>query len=486
MSTGQLLFAAFVLWLIRRWYRRRNSPPGPFSVPFIGSVSAFKEIGPRAFSSLKYAEQYGPIVRFDALNKSYFVFNDFAQVKELFGREIVSARPTNYFLRNIRGNGHRQPGIAYAEGQPWSSHRRFALKTLKDFGFGRNSLDDAIHEEANDLIADLIETNEADGEVRIQATFNVAVINVLWRLVASTRFDPKKEQTKELMAKLNSLFKGGEAIHIYTFFEFLRPYGPYVDSDKRHFDFKDMFRQYIRQHEAYYDPDAPPRDLIDHYLNEIRKGTDPNFDREQLVMLCVDLFQAGAETSSTTLVWAVLFMALHPKVQEKCQEEIEELLGQRLPLKEDMTKLNYVNATIMEIQRLSCIAPLPLPHRNTEDLHLEGGFVIPKNSPIFYNTKKFMHDPDVFQDPGAFKPERFLDSKGGIRKYEQFVPFGIGKRICMGDSLAKQELFIFFAMLLQRITIGVVKHRGAPDKDDYTMGITTMPKPFYVSMHKRY
>ena len=487
MSTWQLILATCVLLLIRRWWNRRNLPPGPFSLPFFGAIFSVKGgLGGRAFSNPEFAAKYGPVVRFDAMSKSYFIFNDFAQVKELFNKEVVSARGQNYFLQNIRGPGKPNHGLINTCGQPWTSHKRFTLKTLKDFGFGKNSLDEVIHEEADELINSLIEVNEANGEVKMDTNFNVAVINVLWKLVASKRFDPKEEETKELMKKLNEYFRGGNGLHIYMFLEFLRPYGPYVAGDQKHFAFKDMFRKYIEAHDKDHDPNAP-RDLIDHYLTELKSGSDRDFNKEQLLMICVDLFQAGAETSSTTLIWAVLFMALNPEVQEKCQEEIETALGQRLPLKDDVSKLNYVNATIMEIQRLSCVAPLSLPHRCTDDVHLADGAIIPKGSPLLYNIKKFMLDPNVFKEANTFNPDRFLDSNGAIVKYDQFIPFGIGKRLCMGESLAKQQIFIFFTMLLQRINIGVPKHRAElPDKDDYTMGITTIPKPFYVTMTKRY
>ena len=154
-------------------------------------------------------------------------------------------------------------------------------------------------------------------------------------------------------------------------------------------------------------------------------------------------------------------------------------------MKDDSTQLPYVSATIMEIQRLSVTAPVSLPHKFMADVEI-AGYVIPKGSSVVANIRNFMHDPNVFDDPQSFKPERFLESDGKtIKKYDQFVPFGIGKRFCMGDSLAKHEIFIFFVMMIQRIKFGPSEVFGKPDKNHCTMGFTAIPKPFHVKVEKR-
>ena len=102
----------------------------------------------------------------------------------------------------------------------------------------------------------------------------------------------------------------------------------------------------------------------------------------------------------------------------------------------------------MEIQRLSCVDPGSLPHIANDDGYLDG-YKIPKGTLIMYNIYKFHMDPDQWEDPEIFNPGRFLD--GG--KKEQFVPFGMGKRICMGESLAKNELFIFFTLSIVALSV---------------------------------
>ncbi len=189
---------------------------------------------------------------------------------------------------------------------------------------------------------------------------------------------------------------------------------------------------------------------------------------------------------STTLLWSVLFMAVNPKVQEKCQEEIDRVLGSRNPAISDMSQLVYVMATIMEIQRLSCTAPGSLPHRLSEDAQVNG-YSFSKGTIFMCNLTKFLRDPDVFTNPDQFNVDRFLTDDGkSIRKYDQFAPFGIGKRICMGESLAKNEMFLFFVKILQRVSFSVpTSEYPLPDPEAYNAGITLIPDPFFATLKPR-
>ena len=95
-----------------------------------------------------------------------------------------------------------------------------------------------------------------------------------------------------------------------------------------------------------------------------------------------------------------------------------------------------------------------------------------------------LSDPKLSPEPYVFRTERCIDKDGNITKNDHFVPFGIGKRICMGESLAKNELFIFFVRILQRMNINVVKGQ-IPNPKNYVSGITTIPLPYMVSVSSR-
>ena len=136
-----------------------------------------------------------------------------------------------------------------------------------------------------------------------------------------------------------------------------------------------MFKDSIEEHIRTIDIDQPRlgkkknykyksyvcRDFIDAYLSEILKGNNSNFDQESLELCCLDLFKAGAETSSTTLLWCILYLVRYPEVQEKCAKELIRVTGEEKPSK--VHQLPYCQAVIQEVQRMSCVAPQIMPHR---------------------------------------------------------------------------------------------------------------------------
>ena len=156
------------------------------------------------------------------------------------------------------------------------------------------------------------------------------------------------------------------------------------------------------------------------------------------------------------------------------------LLDGRTPSLADRALLPYCDATIMEVQRLSCVGPASLPHGAKEDGYLDG-YKISKGCMLFYNILAIHLDPEYWEEPEAFNPDRFLDGKNR----ERFVPYGMGKRICMGETLARSELFIFSTMILQNFRIGLPVSHGRPDPEEAMWGLTRTPKPFHVSLSVR-
>ena len=372
----------------------------------------------------------------------------------------------------------------------WQEQRRFALRTLRDFGFGKKGLDGIIQEEADHCIDTIVEASKksSNGSVIMEQMFNVYVINVLWQIVASKRFDPDDMETQTMMNMINVRFK--KKLSVRAFFPQLRPYLPYSPTDKVTIKLKDYMSKLIEDHERAFGPGDAPNDFIDAYLAEMRKlkpeDRISHSTRHQLVNVCLDFFSAGSETSSTTLTWAVFYMALNPNVQDRCHQEIISVIGNSQPPSQDHKEsLPYVQATLLEVQRLSATAPASLPHRATVDIPVLG-YTIPKDAKVICNLRRFMRDPKVFAGPEVFRPERFLaPGSTTLKKPEQLVPFGIGKRICMGDSLAQSELFIFFVMMLQRLEIRVDEDKPELEAEKASMGVTNMLHPFHVIIRPR-
>ncbi len=140
-------------------------------------------------------------------------------------------------------------------------------------------------------------------------------------------------------------------------------------------DMKRMFEDVVDQHIKSMGDELESRDFIDVYLKEMPKN--PLFNYHDLIGLCIDFFEAGGETVGSTLSWFLMYLAKYPEHQEECAREIDRVLGSALPTLEDRGSLPYCEATIMEVQRLSCVAPAGLGNRMPEEVWMEG-YKLPK------------------------------------------------------------------------------------------------------------
>ncbi|OQV17437.1 Cytochrome P450 2U1 [Hypsibius exemplaris] len=246
-----------------------------------------------------------------------------------------------------------------------------------------------------------------------------------------------------------------------------------------------FFRDKIREHnQASLEVD----DYLHAYQQEEKTGAKTDmpkiFCEPQLLASLYDLFAAGTDTTSTSLLFGLILMVEYPEVMRKVQAEIDTAVGRGTVLtNSDRVRLPYTEATILEIQRYSNILPLGVPHKASEDLYVDG-FTIPKGALIVSNIQSIHHDPRYWKNPEIFDPLRFLDNNKKLIKPDGFIPFGIGKRACLGEALAKMELFLFFANFLRCFTLEsppgmVISHKN------YTSSIIKAPMPFELIFSPR-
>ena len=243
--------------------------------------------------------------------------------------------------------------------------------------------------------------------------------------------------------------------------------------------------------------EADPRDLIDNYLLEIKKGRD-GFSKDELYGILFDLFAAGSETTSTTLRlskciklfkdffrrWAIIFLILNPDVQRKCHEELDNTPGE-VPSLSDMDSLQYCQATILEILRLGSTAPGTLMHKALQSVEV-GGYTFKKGTLFVGNFLSTHFDEEYWDEPNQFRPERFLNDDGKIlTETPNFFPFSLGKRVCLGESLAKVELFLFFTAIVKNFQFDAPSHHNPPDVEDFKIVITKIPSGFYCKLSER-
>ena len=198
--------------------------------------------------------------------------------------------------------------------------------------------------------------------------FNLPIINILWQLVAGYRILPEDTEGVRMVELVNGIFKKSPAsLQMLPFFmvKLLPNLTGYAQRAGILDDQREYMLKIIDQHMVTFDPEHL-RDIIDVYLLQMRKDMENKFTRGDLCSMMLDFFHAGTETTSTTLSWTLLHLTSNQKVQGKCREEIRRVIGDRRPEASHMQELPYTMATLTEIQRLSCVAPLSLQHNTTQ------------------------------------------------------------------------------------------------------------------------
>ena len=147
----------------------------------------------------------------------------------------------------------------------------------------------------------------------------------------------------------------------------------------------------------------------------------------QLLWAICDLFNAGTETTATTLRYFILFLLHNPKIEQRMRKEIHGIVGEsRFPSLADRSKLPYCDAVLYETLRVGSIAPFSVPHGLTQDLKFKG-HLIPKDATIIPCLDSILNDPEIFENPSVFNPDRFIDENGKLKGTEKVLTFGIGK-----------------------------------------------------------
>ncbi|KAJ0069644.1 hypothetical protein NL108_011935 [Boleophthalmus pectinirostris] len=156
-------------------------------------------------------------------------------------------------------------------------------------------------------------------------------------------------------------------------------------------------------------------------------------------MYCLLLHLAGTDTTSNTLLFGFLYLMARPHIQERCQQEI------------DRVREGKDSAVIHEVQRTANTVPLGPFHSTTRDTELMG-YSIPKGTIVIPNLSSALSEEGQWKFPHEFNPENFLNHKGEFVKPDAFLPFSAGLRVCLGEGLARMELFLIMVTLLRKFS----------------------------------
>ncbi|XP_048738007.1 cytochrome P450 2G1-like [Ostrea edulis] len=479
------LFLAFVVILLYVWWKKTSRdpalPPGPPTVPFLGNILS---ISPDTMleNFQTYRKKYGDVFSLITGTKTMVIVNGLDTIRDIFIKhgDIVSERPDIFAAKEIA----KYKGLTLSSGEIWKEHRPFSVNALREFGFGKRSLESKIMEEVGVLVRELQSKNGQPFNIRTLIT--LCISNVICSINFGQRFEHDESRFLSLLKMINENLSNGNIMFKASIFPFLR----YIPGDplklKKVLQKVDIVSDYIYQiindHDDSFD-ETNIRDFIDVYLGKLKSETDnprTTYDVKQVMQVVKDLFVAGTETTSTALRWFTVFMIRNPEVQEKMRKEISDVIGSsQYPSINDKPNMPYTEAVLHEVLRIGCIVPLSLPHGLTRDL-IYKDFVIPKDAILIPNLHSILFDPEVFENPKDFRPERFLDADGKLKNADKVLAFSLGRRVCLGESLARMELFLFATTLVQRFQILPADPTHLPPAEGI-MGVATYgPKEFLL------
>lgn len=461
-----------LLWMNRGKQTSGRLPPGPPPVPLLGNLLQLDLKAPYKYY-LEMSKQYGSVFTVWLGPTPVVVVSGFQALMDAFvsqGEEFGGRATYPMIMASTKGFG-----VLASSGQRWKDLRRFSLSTLKNFGMGRRSIEERIQEEARSLVQIFGKLGESS-KINPKDQLCYSVSNVICSVVFGRRYEYDDPHFTLLCEAMDSYFKVLSSPIGAMYNMFPKVVGSLPGKHQDMFRKVEQCREYIRgeANKRLEDMDpSDPQDFIEAFLAKMLQDKvlpRSEFHYDNLMSTTWNLFSAGTETTTSTLKQSILMMIKLPHIQEMVQKEIDEVVGSsRFPQMEDRNKMPYSHAVIHEVQRFMDLAPTAVPHKVTKDTEFQN-YLIPEGTMVLPLLSSVLSDPKLFKNPLEFDPENFLDDNGCFKKNEAFLAFGLGKRVCLGEGLARMELFLFFTSLLQNFDfVGTVP----PEEIDITSVATS-------------
>ena len=482
------LFVVGLTWsVISTYMMRRKMPPGPFPFPIVGNFPHMLCDSVHPFSTL--AKKYGDIYTLSFPTGNMVVLNTASLVRE--------AR-----LKKRDAFAGRSPESAYPLREMLDDF--FTMDYSPEYVFWKKTFITAIHaigstmkrESSTDIAKILLEEIESKEEKPFspKKLMHGLLVAELWKIMTTKELS-SNDRIVKCLVEIGEIFANIALLgSIYQ----IIPLASYLPSQfnrnvKRAIEIrKTIILPEFKAHLATYQPNVI-HDLTDSFIsafeNEIpnQKGEDVG-SLEDIPGLMLDVFVAGSETTSSAFGWFLLYMVQHKPVQDKIHEEIDIVVGKdRLPVFDDVKNMHYLQASLCEVIRITTF--LSFTGTNAIRDTTFAGYHIPKGTFVCLNLERVHHDEREWPEHDVFKPERFLDSEGkfvGWTKLHGFMPFGLGRRECTGQSLAKIMMLTFTSKLLHRYEIVLPEDAEKPSTKAVAFGAVLHSHEFEVLAKKRF
>ncbi|XP_038982061.1 premnaspirodiene oxygenase-like [Phoenix dactylifera] len=432
--------------------RARKLPPSPRKLPIIGHLHHLRgNVHHRALRDL--SRRHGPVMYLKLGQVDHVVISSPEAAREIMQTHdlIFATRPRLLIPEML----HHCTDIAFAPyGNYWRQLRKICIvellsaKRVKAFATPQQ-------EEISNLVGNISMLNKSP--VNLSEKLSLLTNGVISR-VACGRTCKHGQRIISACKKLTALASGFCVADLFPSFGFIDTLsGLRSASANARRELDEILEDIIKEHQekraatnSNKGDDQREEDLVDVLLGlKENGGLEFPLTHTNIKAVIMDMFFAGTDTSSETMVWAMAELMKQPEVMEKAQAEVRRVLKGKAKIEEgDMSEFHYMKLVIKETLRLHPPVPLLLPRVCTKSCQVDG-YDIPVGSRVMINAWAIGRDPRYWEDPESFKPERFegssVDFVGGSF---ELVPFGGGRRICPGMNFGLAEMELFLSHLL--------------------------------------
>ncbi|KAM5145596.1 cytochrome P450 2A5-like [Mantella aurantiaca] len=482
-----LIVAGFLCFISLLW-RGGKLPPGPTPLPLLGNILQLSGGDNIVTHLLKMREKYGDVFTIYLGSRPVVVVNGFNAVKEIYwdrGDDFLARGDISTFDTSYHNYGF----IFTSDLDRWRELRRFSVLTMRNLGMGKKSVEDCIVEESQHLMTELKKTNESFLDpLLFLKTF---AANVICFIIFENRNDYEDAKLVDVVNTMSETFhiissRWGQVFEMFPkIMQFIPGKHQIILSNMQ------KLLQYVTKKvgktKETLDPDNP-RNYVDAFLIKMEKDknnphTEYNF--KNLVSCTLQIFFAAMETVGSTLTYIFLIFMKNPEVLAKVCEEIDCIIGRdRSPKMQDRNQMPFTDAVIHEMQRFIDLNPMGVTRKTTKDIEFRGCY-IPKDTNIYPMITTVLKDPTCFPYPNEFNPKNFLDENGEFKKNDGFMSLGAGKRNCMGEGLARMEIFILLATVLQNFDLKSELPIEDLDLRPDVSGFGNLPKPYKMAFIAR-
>eukprot|EP00253_Pinus_taeda_P017617 PITA_17617 len=439
-----------VFFVLEQCLKKRNSrlPPGPPGWPVVGNLL---QLGHKPYQTLFHlANRYGPLMSITLGRKTIVIVSSPDVAKEIVKTHdhIFASRTV---IEAAKSLSHHKFSIIWAEhGSHWRMLRR--ISTTELFSAKRmEALQYLRRDQVFRTIRQILQESVKGGSINIGETAVRSVINLLGNMVfGKDMFDPYSAAFQDFKDSIWKLFVTAGTPNLVDYFPCLQPLDPQGVSRKTRICMKKLYGivdQFIEDRLATRGNTMGdgPKDLLDVLLDT----RSHEFTVADIRAYLTDLFAAGTDTTAKIMEWTMAELVRNPEKMKEAQNELDRMIGHNRMVDEcDIDNLPYLRAVVKEAFRLHPPGPLLVPRRADSRCEIEG-FLIPKHTTVLLNVWAMGRDPAIWKEASKFMPERFVDSAVDFRgQHLELMPFGAGRRMCVGLPLASRMIHLMLGSLL--------------------------------------